>query len=221
MLTQPARGHALRRRHERRRLSRRGLSVVVVLSLLSITLALSYSLVRTQTTAVLLQSNVARLQQAQAAAESGAMVALRQLHQANWGGVNSTFREDVGPNSWFTVAYTAGDAALSPGDDDYAEYPFRVTVDVAGFGDHETIRGLGHALAAAAHANPRAAWIVEHALAPEIDTPRVAEAGEDGIQDTVPLSASGGVRDRTVGVAVARLKRILRAGLAAGDLLVV
>ena len=97
---------------------------------MSITVAVSYALIRSQFTAVAVTENAGRLQEAQDAAWAGVSYALRQMHSANWTGTGTLERVALNSNQGFTVHYVAGDASL-PLDD--TTYPYRVTIDVTGY----------------------------------------------------------------------------------------
>jgi hypothetical protein len=120
----------IRRKH--RRPNRAGVAVIVVLGLLTITLALSYALLRTQGTATLIARNSSRQLDAKLAAEAGLAAALRKMHEDNWSGVTSTLSATVDANSSYFVEFATGDAALTPTDPNYSEYPFRVTITSTG-----------------------------------------------------------------------------------------
>lgn len=111
---------------------RTGVAVIVVLGLLTITLALSYALLRTQGTAMLIARNSSRQLDAKLAAEAGLATALRKMHEDNWPGVSSTLTATVDANTSYLVQYATGDAALTSSDPNYAEYPFRVTITSTG-----------------------------------------------------------------------------------------
>jgi len=117
----------------RRRPRRRGVAVLIVLAILAITLALSYSVMRSQVTAVQIQSNALRRNNARQAAEAGMHIALRRMHDATWGGADSSFHGQLGTNLEFTATYTTGDDSLTAGDDDYDEWPYRVTITSTGY----------------------------------------------------------------------------------------
>lgn len=127
------------RTHSRRRLrQRRGVTIVVVLGLLAITLALSYTIMRSQGTAVLIQQNSSRRGLARQAAAAGMAVALRKMSQADWAGVDTTFTGQMSAQESYTVVYTAGDASLARGDPAYAEQPYRVTIVATGHSSDPT-----------------------------------------------------------------------------------
>ncbi|MEQ8785583.1 MAG: hypothetical protein RIC55_04760 [Pirellulaceae bacterium] len=108
------------------------MAVLIVLAILAITLALSYSVMRTQVTAVQIQSNASRRDNARQAAEAGMHIALRRMHDDDWGGADSTFGGQLGANLAFTAAYQTGDDSLAEGDADYDQWPYRVTITATG-----------------------------------------------------------------------------------------
>ncbi|MHC2066828.1 LamG-like jellyroll fold domain-containing protein [Bremerella sp. T1] len=112
---------------------REGFAVVIVLALLSVTLALSYSMMRVQTTASQIQRNMSRQADARQAAISGVSAGIRKMYESDWGGIESTLSMNLGDNLSYQVQYTTGDAWLQPGDPDYTEKPFRVTVVSTGY----------------------------------------------------------------------------------------
>lgn len=99
-----------------------------MLSLLTMTLALSYAVMRLEHTSVLVHSNERRHGDARRAALTGLEVALRRMHDANWVGVDSTTSGTLSATESFSVLYLTGDPRLAPGDDDYWRYPYRVTL---------------------------------------------------------------------------------------------
>lgn len=115
-----------------KRQPRRGMAVIVVLGLLAITLSLSYALLRTQGTAMLIARNSSRQLDAKLAAEAGLAAALRKIHEDGWAGVSSTVSANVDTNTSYFVEYATGDATLTSTDPNYAEYPFRVTITSTG-----------------------------------------------------------------------------------------
>lgn len=113
----------------RKRRSRRGMSVLVVLLLLSTTLALSYAVLRSQTTAIQIQDNAALRLSARQAALSGIAVGLKKMHSsADWGGVETSLSGRLTSNCTFKVDFRTGDPALTPSSPDYSDYPYRVSV---------------------------------------------------------------------------------------------
>lgn len=126
------------------------MAVIIVLGLLAITLALGYSLLRSQATTLNLQDNLSRSAEARMAAEAGLAAALRAMHQSNWGGVASTLTSNVSSTAWYEVSYTTGDSTLSSSSPDYAEFPFRVTITAKGYAKdlaHPDVRAIYEAQA--------------------------------------------------------------------------
>lgn len=119
--------------HSRLAIRRAGMTVIVVLGIISITLALSYAMLRAQVTSVEIQSNLERRNLARQAAYAGISSALRTMHSSSWGGVDTALQQDLASHQWFEVGFTTGDASLTPSSADYAEYPFRVTIDSTGY----------------------------------------------------------------------------------------
>lgn len=119
-------------RFRRRRPIRRGMAVVVVLGLLSITLALSYSMLRTQVTCVQIQSNSLRRSKAQLAAMTGIQTALQAMSQPDWAGVGVPVVGSVSNTDSYAVTVETGDPSLDPSQPDYDEYPYRVTLTSTG-----------------------------------------------------------------------------------------
>lgn len=115
------------------RCRREGFAVVIVLALLSVTLALSYSMMRVQSTTSQIQRNMSRQADARQAAISGVSAGVRKMYESDWSGVDSTLQMNLGNNRSYLVAYQSGDPWLESDDPDYAEKPFRVTVVSTGY----------------------------------------------------------------------------------------
>ena len=69
--------------------ARKGVTILIVLALISITLSVSYMMMRTQVTARQIQSNTSRKLSGRNAAQAGIAVALRKLHEPDWAGADS------------------------------------------------------------------------------------------------------------------------------------
>jgi hypothetical protein len=119
-------------RHQRIR-RRRGVAIIVVLGLISIAMALSYTMMRAQGTTLKIQENSRRRADARQAALSGLMAGLGQMHQKDWSGVGSTLAGRLSETESYTVEYLTGDSRLTPTDPEFAEWPYRVTLVVTGF----------------------------------------------------------------------------------------
>ncbi|MBI3839458.1 MAG: hypothetical protein HY288_16180 [Planctomycetia bacterium] len=115
-------------RSARRPLSRRGFTVLVVLALISITLALSYSIMRSQMTGIQIQSNSDRGNLARQAALAGVNVALRNMRLTGWTGVGTPLTASISSTDSYTVTFTAGDPSLTSSNPNYSDYPYRVMV---------------------------------------------------------------------------------------------
>ena len=116
----------------RKRLERRGMAVVVVIGLMSITLALSYSMLRTQVTCVQIQSNSLRRSKSQLAAMAGIQAALHAMSQPDWAGVAVDVTGHLSDTESYSVTVETGDPSLVPSHPDYAEYAYRVTLTSTG-----------------------------------------------------------------------------------------
>jgi len=122
------------RRHRARRAGRRrGMALVLVMVIIALSLGVSYAMLRTQTTALDLNSNSARQVDARHVAVTGIHVAMQKMSAANWAGVDSTVSGNISPYESYLVTYSTGDSSLTPGSADYAEYPFRVTLISTGY----------------------------------------------------------------------------------------
>jgi len=116
-----------------KRYRRDGFAVVIVLALLSVTLALSYSMMRVQSTTSQIQQNMSRQADARQAAISGLSAGMREMYESDWEGITSTLTMNLGDNRSYQVSYQAGDAWLTADDPDYSQKPFRVTVVSTGY----------------------------------------------------------------------------------------
>ncbi len=118
---------------QRRRHRRRGYSLVVVMGLMTIALAVSYSMLRTQSTTANIQSNSGRVADARQAAITGMNFALRKIHEEDWQGVDVPLAEWLDTSESFQVTFQTGDDSLTSDDPNYAEYPFRLTIISNGY----------------------------------------------------------------------------------------
>jgi hypothetical protein len=100
--------------------------------MISVALAAAYSIMRSQGTALLLQSNAGLRSSARQAAMTGMALARRKMHTLQWAGVDTTLTGVLGGNNSYRVSFATGDPSLVPGHPDYEDYSFRVTVDVTG-----------------------------------------------------------------------------------------
>jgi hypothetical protein len=104
---------------------RHGVAVVLVLGLISIALALAYSLLRAESTVVQIQANSGLRSSAQLAAEAGIAAGLQRMSLSSWTGVNTTFSGALSAQDSFSVTFTSGDASLATSD---PNQPYRVTL---------------------------------------------------------------------------------------------
>lgn len=108
---------------------RRGIALILVLGMIAMTVAVSYAMMRAQVQTTLLQNNSQNTMLARQAAEAGLIRAIRKMsYDGEWGGVGTTMAGSVDSQSSYMVTYTAGDASLTPGDPNYGQFPYRVTV---------------------------------------------------------------------------------------------
>lgn len=120
-------------RHRTGRHSRRqGATIIVLLMLISVTLALSYAIMRSQATVTQVQSNFDRRNLARQAAMAGMTIALRKMSASDWAGVDTPLSGTLTTTESYSVTYTTGDAELTSTNPLYSEYPFRVTVKSTG-----------------------------------------------------------------------------------------
>lgn len=115
------------------------MSLVVVLVVLSVSMALACAVLRTQGATVQLARNTDRQDAARRAALSGLSAAIRRMHVQNeWTGVGTTWSGSLSPTQSFSVTYAAGDTSLASTDPAYAEYPYRVTLTATGYAQDPT-----------------------------------------------------------------------------------
>ncbi len=101
---------------------RRGLSLVVVMIAISMSMALTYAALSSQARGVQVRQNVNRKEMARQAAESGAAIALNQLQSNSWSGVatplSGTLSSDKLGSTTYEVTFVTIDGQTSP-----AAYP--------------------------------------------------------------------------------------------------
>ncbi len=126
--------------------TRKAIATVVVLLLISITLALSYSIMRSQSMNTRIQQNAKRLtvtrQSARGVAHMGMKLALEKMYTSEWAddsaGVNMVLSAQVNDYQRYEVTYTTGDPSLESDDPEYEhpeyeEWPYRVTLLSTGY----------------------------------------------------------------------------------------
>ena len=138
--------------------SRRAVVAVVVLLLIAVALATSYTAMRSQTVTLNVRQNAMLGVSARRAALTGLTAGLREMHSPDWLGVETTFSRSLSANESFNVEYIAGDSGLTIGDADYEELPYRVTLAVTGiaYDPSDSRRVSQHTLRAVARLVPRA-----------------------------------------------------------------
>ena len=125
---------ALELRLTRRPRSRRqGMSLLIVLAMIAITMGASYAVLRSQTTAIRVQSNATRHGDARNATIVGITTAMRAMSGNTWAGVGTTFEGRLSDTEGYVVSFTTGDPGLSAGAPEYDDFPYRVTILSTGF----------------------------------------------------------------------------------------
>ena len=109
---------------------RRGMALLMVLLLLSLTLGLSYAAMRSQSTVGMIQRNSDRGASARQAAITGLTMALKKMHRNDWAGVDTSLSGTLSGTESYLVTYTTGDSRLSAGDPDQ---PYRATLLSTGY----------------------------------------------------------------------------------------
>ena len=115
-----------------RRRAPAGITILIVLGLLAVTLAMSFAMMQTEVTHEQLQHNFDRNLDARQAAQAGISAALRKMHQSDWEGLGVDLTGDLGGEMSYAVTFATGDPRLLPTDSDYADYPYRVTLTSTG-----------------------------------------------------------------------------------------
>jgi hypothetical protein len=119
---------------------RRGMALLMVLLLLSLTVGLSYAAMRGQATVGMIQRNSNRRASARQDAITGLSMALKKMNLATWTGVGTSLNGSIGTNDTFLVTYTTGDTQLSSTDPDQ---PYRVTLLSTGYSaDPEQVQSI-------------------------------------------------------------------------------
>ncbi|MHB8902725.1 MAG: hypothetical protein ACYC6Y_28530, partial [Thermoguttaceae bacterium] len=141
-----------------RRAGRPAIVAVVVLLVIAVALAASYSAMRAQSVALQVRQNAVLGASARQAALTGLTAGFRQMHSAAWTGTGTTFARTLGANEGFEVQFVAGDDALVSSDPDYAELPYRVTLVATGAASDpaDSRRTSRHVVRAVARLIPRA-----------------------------------------------------------------
>jgi hypothetical protein len=109
---------------------RRGMALLMVLLLLSVTLGLSYAAMRSLSTAGMIQRNSDRRAAARQAAVTGLAMALKKMHRSDWAGVDTSLTGSLSATETFSVTYTSGDPRVASTD---ADQPYRITLMSTGY----------------------------------------------------------------------------------------
>jgi len=107
---------------------RRGMSLIVVLGIISVAMAASYATMRAQSSTLTLQQNSNGRQLARQAAMAGLTIGMQKMYVNGWAGVGTTFHGQISTSESYQVRYETGDPELEAGDADFADWPYRVTV---------------------------------------------------------------------------------------------
>jgi hypothetical protein len=107
---------------------KRGIAVLIVLAILSITMALCYAMMRAEFMSSQIQLNYQRRADARLAAYTGLSIALQTIQSSDWAGVQTPLTRNLGEGQSCVVTFQTGDASLQPGDSDYEEFPYRLTL---------------------------------------------------------------------------------------------
>jgi len=174
---------------------RRGVAVLVVLLLISFTLALSYAAVRSQYTGLMIHQNAQRRGSARHAAMVGMAMAIKKMHQESWAGVDSVLGGTLTDTEGYAVSFTTGDPSLDESDPDYEDLPYRVTVLATGYAadpqnparkSEHRIRAVLRLVARALDAEPTD-W-------PTMQQYTVFQTKEDDVKIDIPCRMEGPVR---------------------------
>src|SRR5262245_25398003 len=93
--------------------TRRGASIALVLSIIAITLATSYVIMRSEFATQRVQQNGNRRVLARQAAMIGLSAGMRKMEESGWAGVGTTVAGNVSSQESYAVTYTAGDPLLT------------------------------------------------------------------------------------------------------------
>src|SRR5262249_46462828 len=80
-----------------------------------------------------LATNNSRALDARVAAQSGLAAALRKISENAWAGVDVPLNSMITDHSGYVVSFRTGDDKLTSASPQYAEWPFRLTVESQGY----------------------------------------------------------------------------------------
>ena len=137
---------------------RRGIAAMVVLLLLSVTLALSYASMRTQAVNIEIHRNSLLRPAAQQNAITGLTVAMKKMTLSTWAGTETTLSGTLGPYDSFQVTFTTGDPSLTSSSASYSDLPYRVTLLSTGYSADPTNpqKSASYQIRTVVHLVPRA-----------------------------------------------------------------
>ncbi len=173
---------------------RRGVALLVVIGMLAMTLAVTYAMLRVQTTATSISQNQHRMGDARSAALTGMNVALAKIHTTAWAGVNSSLTGNLGTGLSYAVQFTSGDASLTPSSPNYADLPYRVTIRSTGTAVHPTLASVTstHTIESVVQLVPRA-MAATPAKWSVIQNHTVFQWGTDPVTFELPARVAGAV----------------------------
>lgn len=169
--------------------------MLVVLALVSVSLAVSYSIVRSQLADMQVQANSNLGSSARQAAMTGIAAGLRRMHQTDWPGVGTTLVGALGAYSSYSVRFDPGDPRLTGGTVDEGDFPYRVTLTGIGTATSPTASGTTstHRIEVVARLAPR-----QLAPAPPVWSEMLSytfyQTGTDDDTLDVPAQVAGPVR---------------------------
>lgn len=109
------------------------MAIILVLGLISITLAVSYAMIRTQTGLVQSQVGGGLRAEARQAAYTALSAAMQRMNQSAWSGTETAFTGTLGPTTSFAAEYVTGDLLLTTTDAQAGDWPYRVTITATGY----------------------------------------------------------------------------------------
>ena len=99
--------------NRRVRRARRGVSLVVVMLLVSLAMAVSFAVVHTQGTSMRVQQNAVLRVNARQAAQAGMAVALREACKPGWAGADTSFTRNLSQSESFSASFITATTRLS------------------------------------------------------------------------------------------------------------
>jgi len=121
-----------RNRKGRPRAQRGGMAVIIVLSIIAMSLAASYAILRAQGTTLKVLSNTDLRAAARQAAQTAYNLGLQAVHSNTWTGADTTISGNITATSTYSVAFTTGDSSLTSTSSNYSENPYRLTMLATG-----------------------------------------------------------------------------------------